>query len=155
MNKMNAKNRVTKQLVKMRTRLAYAFNQAQYAVCCDDEANHHYGTETSRLWQAKCFLSGWMYGLTAAASNFNESSIEDSKMENVENVVKKENDVESLYNKAPPGTMFICSHRDYWIKPRANDHVAEGLLINIFTGEAVHYSSRVSLKYTDGWNIMW
>lgn len=62
----NKKKSYSDAVAGARKRLAFALNRAQYAVCCDDEANHHYGIKASRLWQAKCFFAGWLEGLTAA-----------------------------------------------------------------------------------------
>ncbi|MFM0265477.1 hypothetical protein [Paraburkholderia sediminicola] len=44
-------------------RLSYAHDQGKYAIACDDEANLHYRTEASRIWSARCYVSGSLKGL--------------------------------------------------------------------------------------------
>lgn len=46
-------------------KIAYAHDQAQYAVASDEEACDHYGETQSRVWRVRCYIAGFTKGITA------------------------------------------------------------------------------------------
>lgn len=45
-------------------RLHYAYDQARYAVACDEEACEHYAVKQPKLWRARCYVAGFTGGIT-------------------------------------------------------------------------------------------
>lgn len=45
-------------------RLSYAHDRALYALACDEEACDHLCITPSKIWQVRCFITGFVDGLT-------------------------------------------------------------------------------------------